>query len=49
MVCQIPSARLVERKIAREYHVTRQNVSNAINEIADLVGLEPRPTSKGED
>lgn len=36
-----------KEKIAREYHVTRQSVTNAIDEIGDLVGLKPRPTSKG--
>ncbi|AST57377.1 mitochondrial outer membrane protein IML2 [Thermoanaerobacterium thermosaccharolyticum] len=36
-----------KEKIAKEYYVTRQNVSNAIKEIADLVGLKPRPASKG--
>lgn len=36
-----------KEKIAREYHVTRQSVTNAINEIGDLVGLKPRPASKG--
>ncbi|WP_434578169.1 hypothetical protein [Thermoanaerobacterium thermosaccharolyticum] len=36
-----------KEKIAKEYYVTRQNVSNAIKEIANLVGLKPRPASKG--
>jgi hypothetical protein len=36
-----------KEKIARECYVTRQAVTNAIKEIAGLVGLEPRPTAKG--
>lgn len=36
-----------KERIAREYHTARQNVSSAIEEIARLVCLEPRPTVKG--
>ncbi|MDI3501693.1 MAG: hypothetical protein PWP22_1464 [Thermoanaerobacter sp.] len=36
-----------KEKIAKEYYVSRQNVTQAINDISDLIGLKPRPVSKG--